>query len=817
MADSDYGDWIGFQSTSLTSITPDNLDPDAEFEIQVRAVSSDGVASDWTPSIYFTTPSDVTPPSVPSTPIVTSKLGAFTIEWDGKTVDGGTMEADFLTVRVYVQVLGSSTISQLSDIHSKDGGQVIWTDCEYNTDYIFTLTAVDTTGNESAASTSVTARVTPLVDTDVIGKIITGGNVVDGSITSVQIGDEQITAGKIDTGAITETKISDDAITTPKIEAGAVIADKLATNSVTADKIASASVTTDKLRVGTATNIVPDPTFQSDDMNSLRLDSTCDIYQRASTLGREIRVSNSDSYRLWLIGNKTASTSANPPAFTLGSDTNGWVPVQAGDSWFFSGVFLRNGGSGAGGGVRFQANFKDGQGNAIGGANYFGQTTVTNNSLSTVQASVTVPDQAAWMAGAWVFDGDSGGATGCLEAPKCWQQVSSVLIQDGAVTADKIQALAVTADKIDANAITADKIHAGAIDGMTISGATIAGGLFRSSDRTASNATGSSENGFWIDGTGYLNVTAAGIKFFEIDPYGEYTITLGRKDSGYGYLAYDATFGTTTLHDGDLEFNYSTSQYSALVGYAQSDRYAFYSNGSADLIGSEGSTIVSGGTMEIGASDGNVDKFTGGNATYDASATFTAAGVATIEASDNITLNGGKVFGNTGGADLTLNNDGNPRVWSMAVWNRVYSGSAGNAHITNQGTIGTTGSALKYKVNVEPKDFGEAVLDLQPKVWFDKGATEAWAKALKDADGDLAKASEAVANADIPDLIEIPGLIAEDVAESGLEHFVIRDSKGDLQSISYERLWIPLIPIIKKQRDQIADLETRLAALEKSA
>ena len=61
--------------------------------------------------------------------------------------------------------------------------------------------------------------------------------------------------------------------------------------------------------------------------------------------------------------------------------------------------------------------------------------------------------------------------------------VGSTLIEDGAITTDKIlanaitagkiAALAIEADHISANAITADKIHAGAIDSMLITGARI--------------------------------------------------------------------------------------------------------------------------------------------------------------------------------------------------------------------------------------------------------------------------------------------------------------------------------------------------------
>ena len=61
--------------------------------------------------------------------------------------------------------------------------------------------------------------------------------------------------------------------------------------------------------------------------------------------------------------------------------------------------------------------------------------------------------------------------------------IGATLIEDGAITTDKIlanaitagkiAALAIEADHISANAITADKINAGAIDSMLITGARI--------------------------------------------------------------------------------------------------------------------------------------------------------------------------------------------------------------------------------------------------------------------------------------------------------------------------------------------------------
>ena len=77
----------------------------------------------------------------------------------------------------------------------------------------------------------------------------------------------------------------------------------------------------------------------------------------------------------------------------------------------------------------------------------------------------------------------SDAATWHLGMVSMKDQAGATLIEDGAITTDKIlanaitagkiAALAIEADHISANAITADKIHAGAIDSMLITGARI--------------------------------------------------------------------------------------------------------------------------------------------------------------------------------------------------------------------------------------------------------------------------------------------------------------------------------------------------------
>ena len=58
------------------------------------------------------------------------------------------------------------------------------------------------------------------------------------------------------------------------------------------------------------------------------------------------------------------------------------------------------------------------------------------------------------------------------------------------------------------------------------------------------------------------------------------------------------------------------------------------------------------------------------------------------------------------------------------------------------------------------------------------------------------------------------GLIAEEVEEAGFEELVSRDEHGDVQSVNYSRLAVALLPVVRRQRDALAALEARVAALE---
>lgn len=103
------------------------------------------------------------------------------------------------------------------------------------------------------------------------------------------------------------------------------------------------------------------------------------------------------------------------------------------------------------------------------------------------------------------------------------------------------------------------------------------------------------------------------------------------------------------------------------------------------------------------------------------------------------------------------------------------------------------------------------LLEIEPKSWFDKASADRWAEidSMK-ADGEW---TEEMEDSYIPDpLTRIPGVIAEDLDEVGLDVFVEYNSDGAPESVLYDRLGVALIPVVRELRDRVDELEAKLAA-----
>lgn len=116
------------------------------YEFRVRAVPTySDKLGDWSNVVVALVASDVTPPSIPSKPILTSKLGVVDVQWDGRNNAGGGMELDFDHVEVGIS--DSNGNWKYRDSVARDGHCVV-TGLEYRA-YWFALRSVDHSGNKS--------------------------------------------------------------------------------------------------------------------------------------------------------------------------------------------------------------------------------------------------------------------------------------------------------------------------------------------------------------------------------------------------------------------------------------------------------------------------------------------------------------------------------------------------------------------------------------------------------------------------------------------------------------------------------------------
>lgn len=138
------------------------------YEFRVRAVPtySDRLG-DWSNVVVALVASDVTPPSIPSKPILTSKLGVVDVQWDGRNTAGGGMELDFDHVEVGIS--DSNGNWKYRDSVARDGYCHV-TGLELNSTWWFALRSVDHSGNKSAWSAGASVKVAPVLTQEDLNK-----------------------------------------------------------------------------------------------------------------------------------------------------------------------------------------------------------------------------------------------------------------------------------------------------------------------------------------------------------------------------------------------------------------------------------------------------------------------------------------------------------------------------------------------------------------------------------------------------------------------------------------------------------------------
>ncbi|RJL21119.1 hypothetical protein [Bailinhaonella thermotolerans] len=240
------------------------------YAFKVRATSR-GTPGQFSAQVVTVIPDDATPPPVPSTPQLSTRLGVIHVAWDGLAAGGTPMPADFERLLVQMQDPLAPGWAQVGDLQTK--GSLVIPGQPYHAPREIRFVAVDRSGNASAPSAAATVSTQPLVNADIIGQIIaganiapesiTGGHILAGAVGGAHLAPASITGNKIVAGTITggliaalaiaADKIAANAITADKIDVGAVRASHIQSDAVTADKIAANAITTGKIAADAVT------------------------------------------------------------------------------------------------------------------------------------------------------------------------------------------------------------------------------------------------------------------------------------------------------------------------------------------------------------------------------------------------------------------------------------------------------------------------------------------------------------------------------------------------------------------------------------
>jgi hypothetical protein len=477
------------------------------WQFKVRAMSTQGVYGDFCEPVTIALARDLDPPPRPSKPEGSARLGVVTITWDGLDENGNQMPIDFDRVDVWQApgvIIGSA---------GRGFGErsLHVTGLPYNEPHEFWLTAVDTSGNMSDPSETVTVTTKPLVDTDVIGRVIDAANIELAAIDTTLLADEAVTAQKVRANAITADKIAANAVTAGKLAANSVTAANIAALAIESDKIAANAVTADKIDVGAVTAIKIDAgavTAEKVAANSITADKVVignesNLIPDASFLsgiGPNAAWVNAGWSMPWATGNIGGSwqraitfNGANPSAWAVLDSRS--VPVRSALPIVFTAGIHKVGWTGSLPIARVE--FLDIAGGSVG----WDEIQATSSAAWNIYSIETVAPSGAAAMRVRLIVPPTGSGTAYFGMMQIRSRIDSSLIVNGSVTADKVAANAITADKvaanaitaakIAANAITADKLAANAITGKTITGGTINGAVLNAEDAVTVAPAGS--------------------------------------------------------------------------------------------------------------------------------------------------------------------------------------------------------------------------------------------------------------------------------------------------------------------------------------
>lgn len=485
--------WVsgGVTDAQRLTIGIGGLECGQRYEFRVRAVPTySDKLGDWSNVVVALVASDVTPPSIPSKPILTSKLGVVDVQWDGRNNAGGGMELDFDHVEVGVS--DSNGNWKYRDSVARDGHCVV-TGLEYRA-YWFALRSVDHSGNKSdwgvGASITVASAVSQ-TDLDRLDKDLRDNK------TAIDNANRELSQAKQDiAGNTTAIGNANRELATAKSDLTQAKQD--IANNTTAIGNANKQITSNKTAIDNANRELDaaqgDIAQAKKDITQAKSDAA-NAKNEAGKASAAIESAKSD-----IANAASKAQSALDKANSVGKSLDGLhnvyegpddpttlsgVTVRQGDFWYKTQKYWTRWSGAANDSTSLLADF------------YTGWEGEPNNS-----ASWLVPLSSRFI-GVYVFDGSrwnernivaanilaSGSVVasnmaansitteklvaGAITTDKvAANAIVAGKIASGAITTDKLAALAVTADKLAANSVVAGKLAANSVDaGNIVAGA----------------------------------------------------------------------------------------------------------------------------------------------------------------------------------------------------------------------------------------------------------------------------------------------------------------------------------------------------------
>lgn len=394
------------------------------YEFRVRAVPTySDKLGDWSNVVVALVASDVTPPSIPSKPILTSKLGVVDVQWDGRNNAGGGMELDFDHVEVGIS--DSNGNWKYRDSVARDGHCVV-TGLEYRV-YWFALRSVDHSGNKSdwgvGASITVASAVSQ-ADLDRLDKDLKENKqVVANAQKELSQAKSDISSNKTAIGKANQQ----------------ITANKTAIGNANKELAAAKSdIAQAKKDVTQAKSDAADAKAEAGKANVAIESAKTDIANAASKAQSALDKANSVGKSL--DGLHNVYEGPDDPTTLSG------VTVRQGDFWYRTQKYWTRWSGAANNSTSLLADFY---------TYWLGEA---NNS-----ASVLVPLSSRFV-GVYVFDGSRWNERNIVAANILASgSVVASNMAANSITTEKLVAGAITTDKVAANAIVAGKIAAGSI------------------------------------------------------------------------------------------------------------------------------------------------------------------------------------------------------------------------------------------------------------------------------------------------------------------------------------------------------------------